>query len=91
MPILSLILTHRWYDKIANGEKRYEYREIKPFWQKRLFARSYSAVRFHRGYTSTTMCFELLGIDETTAPNDLNLPHCYRLRLGERIQPSCPK
>lgn len=87
MPVLPLILTHRWYDKIDSGEKRYEYREIKPFWTKRLFAKPYAAVRFHRGYTATTMEFELLGIDETTEPNDLNLPRCYRLTLGERIQP----
>lgn len=25
-----------WYDKIASGEKTIEYREIKPYWQKRL-------------------------------------------------------
>ncbi len=87
MPVLPLILTHRWYDKIASGEKRYEYREIKPFWTKRLFAKDYTAVRFHRGYTATTMEFELLGIDETTEPNDINLPRCYRLTLGERMQP----
>lgn len=89
MPVLDLVLTHHWYDAIASGEKRYEYREIKPFWTKRLFAKPYNTVRFHRGYTATTMEFELLGIDETTEPNDLNLPRCYRLALGERIQP-CP-
>ena len=89
MPVLPLILTHRWYDKISSGEKRYEYREIKPFWQKRLFAKDGDIVRFHRGYTATTMEFELVGIDETSEQNDLNVPRCYRLTLGERIQP-CP-
>lgn len=87
MPVLDLVLTHHWYDAIASGKKRYEYREIKPFWTKRLFARPYNAVRFRRGYTATTMEFELLGIDETTEPNDLKLSRCYRLTLGERIQP----
>lgn len=86
MTILSLILTRRWYDKIANGEKRVEYREIKPFWTKRLFAKDYTVVRFHRGYTLTTMDFELLGINETSEPNDLKLSRCYRLTLGRRIQ-----
>ena len=89
MPVLDLVLTHHWYDKIASGQKRHEYREIKPYWTKRLFSKAYSAVRFRRGYTSTTMDFALVGIDETTEPNDLNLPRCYRLTLGERIQP-CP-
>lgn len=89
MATLHLILTHHWYDKIASGEKSHEYREIKQFWTKRLFARAYSTVRFRRGYTATTIEFELVGIDVITEPNDLNVPRCYRLTLGERIQP-CP-
>ena len=36
MKILDLILKHKWYDMIASGEKREEYREIKPYWEKRL-------------------------------------------------------
>ena len=85
MATLDLVLAHRWYDKIASGEKRYEYREIKPYWTKRLFAKQYAYVRFRRGYTSAAMRFALIAIDETTEPNDLNLPRCYRLTLGRRM------
>lgn len=85
MPTLDLVLSHHWYDKIASGEKRYEYREIKPYWTKRLFSKPYNTIRFRRGYTETTMDFELLGITITEQQNDLNLPACYRLTLGKRI------
>jgi len=34
--ILHLTLKKQWFDMIATGEKREEYREIKPYWEKRL-------------------------------------------------------
>ncbi|MDM8539125.1 ASCH domain-containing protein [Desulfobacterales bacterium HSG17] len=30
--ILLLTLKHKWFDLIASGKKRREYREIKPYW-----------------------------------------------------------
>lgn len=36
MKILYLTLKGRWYDDIESGYKPEEYREIKPFWIKRL-------------------------------------------------------
>lgn len=37
MKILDLPLKKKWYEMIESGIKREEYREIKPFWLKRLF------------------------------------------------------
>ena len=37
METLKLVLKKKWFDMIASGEKTEEYREIKPYWQKRLF------------------------------------------------------
>lgn len=34
--ILHLVLKAKWYDMIDRGEKLEEYREIKPYWEKRL-------------------------------------------------------
>lgn len=34
--MLIFILKNYWYDKIASGEKEIEYREVKPYWSKRL-------------------------------------------------------
>ena len=36
MKILDLVLKKEWFDMIKNGNKREEYREIKPYWTKRL-------------------------------------------------------
>lgn len=35
--VLRLILKRKWYNLIAIGAKREEYREIKEYWLKRLF------------------------------------------------------
>ena len=85
---LELILKIRWYEMIASGEKKEEYREIKPYWIKRLCftlkdnpyihcktenccsecfseageewtAFPFEVVRFRRGYSKTTMDFEI--------------------------------
>lgn len=37
MKILDLPLKKEWYNMIKSGEKLEEYREIKPYWMKRLF------------------------------------------------------
>jgi hypothetical protein len=34
--ILYLTLKKKWFDLIKSGEKKIEYREIKPYWTKRL-------------------------------------------------------
>ena len=36
MNILFLPLKAKWYEMIESGEKKEEYREIKPYWEKRL-------------------------------------------------------
>ena len=36
MKTLTLSLKRKWFDMIKSGEKKEEYREIKPFWKKRL-------------------------------------------------------
>ena len=34
--ILHLVLKGKWYDMIASGEKKEEYRESKPYWKTRI-------------------------------------------------------
>ena len=67
MKILDLPLKKQWYDMIANGTKREEYRAIKPFWEKRLINddgtfKDYTHVRFRYGYTKKTMLFKIENI-----------------------------
>lgn len=41
MKTLHLVLKSKWYDKIASGEKTSEYRECKPYWNKRFVGRDF--------------------------------------------------
>lgn len=36
MEALKLVLKRKWWDMIASGEKKEEYREITPYWQTRI-------------------------------------------------------
>jgi len=55
--ICHLILKHKWYDAIDRGEKTVEYRRNTAYWRRRIL--DCDRVVFHRGYTSTTMTFEM--------------------------------
>ncbi|MCF7798484.1 ASCH domain-containing protein [Candidatus Woesearchaeota archaeon] len=48
--ILHLTLLRKWFEKIASGEKTKEYREIKPYWIKRLENKTYDEIWFKNGY-----------------------------------------
>ena len=88
MRILHLTLKKQWFDMIASGVKREEYREIKPYWTRRLadLGTEYDAVKFRNGYRrdSPTVTVELDGVfsgmgrKEWGAPNE----RVYILRLG---------
>ena len=53
MKILKLTLKKKWFDMIASGEKKEEYREIKPWIISRLAGKQYDAVEFSNGYGSS--------------------------------------
>lgn len=70
---LQLNLKKKWFDLILSREKKEEYREIKPYWIKRLTAynnafdecRDFSTVTFKNGYSNTAriMIVECLKIE----------------------------
>jgi hypothetical protein len=56
MKILHLTLMKKWFDEILAGTKTVEYREIKPYWTKRLFDKEgkpikYDVIFFRNGYS----------------------------------------
>jgi len=56
MKILHLILKKKWFDEILAGTKKIEYREIKPYWTKRLFddegkPKKFDVIEFRNGYS----------------------------------------
>ena len=50
MKILHLNLYRKYFDAIANGTKTTEYREVTPYWSKRLEGRHYDVIKFRNGY-----------------------------------------
>ena len=82
MRTLYLPLKKQWYEMIERGEKREEYREMKPYWQKRL-------IETRKTYPqSPVSCDSLKRIDavgrgrpEWGAPDD----EVFVIKLGKRI------
>jgi len=68
MKILHLTLHKKWFDEILNGTKKIEYREIKPYWTKRLLddekPKKFDIILFRNGYgkKSPQMKVEFLGV-----------------------------
>lgn len=68
-PTLYLTLKKEWFDMIASGEKKEEYREIKDYWLNRLFKNGkpleFKNICFKNGYSKNcpVMWCEFKGID----------------------------
>ena len=64
---LHLTLFRRWFIDILEGTKTEEYREIKPFWAKRL-SQQYDTVTFRNGYAKDAplMVVEFKGMEIKT-------------------------
>ena len=89
--ILHLTLKKKWFDLIASGEKKFEFREIKPYWIKRLFEkehpnglRHYDYILFRNGYRKNSLSMRVeyngLSIKEFEGKNH------YALHLGKVIK-----
>lgn len=58
MRILHLTLKEKWFEMVASGEKLEEYRDMKPYWDKRLrvwpddpeLLKTFDLVEFRHGY-----------------------------------------
>ena len=109
--VLKLVLKHKWYDMISQGEKKEEYREIKPYWLTRIGCQAlghctpqtrcqvaevidicddkFTQVQFFRGYSSTTMVYEILSITIGRGNPTQGAPQnkdVYIIKLGKRIK-----
>ena len=81
--ILHLTLMKKWFDQILNGDKLIEYREIKPYWAKRLIDSQgkpiiYDIIFFRNGYAKDCrkMKVEFKG---------LNVGKEYEILLGKIV------
>ncbi len=54
--ILDLSLSYHWYDMIASGHKKEEYREIKPFYKHRMLQCDYKILHYCLPYNCNYDC-----------------------------------
>ena len=78
--VLHLRLEREWFDDIAEGRKRHEYRAYKEYWKKRLEGKEFDIVRFRNGYAADApeMDVEFVGV-ERKGKN-------YVIRLGQVLK-----
>lgn len=92
MKILHLTLKKKWFDLIASGEKKEEYREPKPYWSKRFIADGhiilYDEIHFRNGYSKNApwMRVEWDGLHLTYFSSLGEDKRVYAIRLGKVLE-----
>lgn len=86
--ILHLTLHRRWFDAIARGEKKAEYRLLKPYWAKRLDGREYDEIHFRNGYASDApfMRVEWVGLADAFYSPLGDDKHVFVIHLGKILE-----
>ena len=72
-----LVMEGEWYDAIESGEKRIEFREIKPKYIPMFRDKKPKSVRLAYGYSTRQMIWEVEKIVESTF---------FEIHLGKRLQ-----
>lgn len=78
MKVLYLSLKRHWYDQIASGKKKEEYRDMTTYYANRLVGQKYDAVKFH--CDNDSMMYE---IEKITIASKAKK---YVIHLGKRIE-----
>ncbi|MEA3430604.1 MAG: ASCH domain-containing protein [Nanoarchaeota archaeon] len=81
--VLHLTLKKKWFDKIVSGEKKKEYRDIKPYWNIRL-NKEYDEIHFKNGYNKDCpfMRIEFKGLEF----DNLEGEKVYAIKLGKILE-----
>lgn len=81
-----MTLMKKWFDEILAGTKKFEYRDIKPYWTKRLFqedgsVKDYKIIYFRNGYSKNCrkMKVEFLGVKKVVWKGE----EVYAIKLGK--------
>ena len=56
--MLIFPLKKEWYEKIRSGKKTIEYREVKPYWTKRLQRAEYAQTDYHWDFKNKIYVFQ---------------------------------
>lgn len=88
MKILHLTLIKKYFDQIASGKKKQEYREFKPYWIKRLtdlecdYYYNFDEIHFRNGYSKNA---PFMRIEHLGTFHDKFL-HCFVIELGKILE-----
>ena len=84
MKILHLNLYRKYFDAILKGEKTIEYRDITPYWSRRLEGRHYDVIQFRNGYRKDApeMIVEFKGMGTVT----FQTTPTYAIQLGKVLE-----
>jgi len=82
--VLHLNLYRKYFDQILKGEKTTEYREVTPYWSKRLEGRHYDVIQFRNGYAKVApmMIVEFKGMGTVTFQSTST----YAIELGKILE-----
>ena len=84
MKKLHLNLFRKYFNQILKGEKTTEYREVTPYWSKRLEGRHYDVIQFRNGYAKVAPMmiveFKGMGIDDDVQGSR------YAIQLGKILE-----
>ena len=82
--VLHLNLYRKYFDQILKGEKTTEYREVTPYWSKRLEGRHYDVIQFRNGYAkiAPVMIVEFKGMGIVT----FQTTPTYAIELGKILE-----
>lgn len=87
---LHLVVTGKWFDMVASGVKKEEYRLHNLYWHRRIMKQSciIDSVVFHRGYTNITHERECLRVREGIGKPEWGAPEgeVIILELGKIIK-----
>ena len=82
--VLHLNLYRKYFDQILKKEKIIEYRDITPYWSKRLEGRHYDVIKFRNGYRKDApeMIVEFKGMGTVT----FQTTPTYAIQLGKILE-----
>lgn len=98
MKILHLTLKKKWFDLIACGDKKIEYREAKLYWQRRLIKsvgiavimHQFDEIHFKNGYHKNAPFMRVkhryTDIKEVKFPDCHDKTLCFLIHLGEILE-----
>lgn len=91
MKTLFVTIKRTYFDQIASGEKKKEYRLQTPYWEKKLIDRNYDSIIFQAGYSKTAprMTVEYLGYQRENITHPFfgnESVNVFAINLGKIIQ-----